>query len=481
MSSSIIITALVSYFSMLMIISFFTNRNAGNNTFFIGDRKSPWYLVAFGMIGTSISGVTFISVPGWVGTSQFSYLQMVIGYLAGYFIIATVLMPLYYRLKLVSIYTYLESRFGFWSYKTGAFYFLLSRTIGSAFRLYLAANVLQMAIFDKWGIPFYLTVTITLGLIWLYTFQGGVKTIVWTDTFQTIFLLGGALGTALFITHHIGWNVSDTFVNINESEYSKIFFWDWADKHFFIKQFLSGAFIAIVMTGLDQDMMQKNLSCRNIKEAQWNMFSFSGVLILVNMLFLTLGAMLYIFAQQKNIIIPVNSDDLFPVIALNHLPIAVGILFIIGLIAATFASSDSALTALTTSFCFDFLNVNSKTEAEVKNARFKVHILFSIILIISILIFKEVNDDSVISAIFKAAGFTYGPLLGLYAFGLFTKLNVDDKFVPIVCILSPIFCLIINKYSKSLLYGYEFGYEILILNGLLTFFGLYLLKIEKTS
>lgn len=476
MSSSIIITALVSYFSMLMIISFFTNRNAGNDTFFIGDRKSPWYLVAFGMIGTSISGVTFISVPGWVGTSQFSYLQMVIGYLAGYFIIATVLMPLYYRLKLVSIYTYLESRFGFWSYKTGAFYFLLSRTIGSAFRLYLAANVLQMAIFDKWGIPFYLTVTITLGLIWLYTFQGGVKTIVWTDTFQTIFLLGGALGTALFITHHIGWNVSDTFVNINESEYSKIFFWDWADKHFFIKQFLSGAFIAIVMTGLDQDMMQKNLSCRNIKEAQWNMFSFSGVLILVNMLFLTLGAMLYIFAQQKNIIIPVNSDDLFPVIALNHLPIAVGILFIIGLIAATFASSDSALTALTTSFCFDFLNVNSKTEAEVKNIRFKVHILFSFILIISILIFKEVNDDSVISAIFKAAGFTYGPLLGLYAFGLFTKLNVDDKFVPIVCILSPIFCLIINKYSKSLLYGYEFGYEILILNGILTFIGLYMLK-----
>ena len=474
-----IIIVLILYFGLVFLIARITNKNATNESFFIGERKSPWYLVAFGMIGASLSGITFISVPGWVGSSQFSYMQMVLGYVVGYFIIATVLMPLYYRLNLISIYTYLEQRFGFWTYKTGAFFFLLSRTMGAAFRLYLVANVLQIAVFEQWGVPYVITVFITILLIWLYTFQGGIKTIVWTDAFQTIFMLLSAGITFYLISKSMDWSVSDAITSISNSEYSKSFFWDWSQPNHFIKQFLSGAFIAIVMTGLDQDMMQKNLSCKNIKEAQINMFSFSAVLVVVNLMFLCLGAALFLFAQHKGIPMPEKSDDLFPLIALNYLTPIAAILFIVGLIAAAYSSADSALTALTTSFCIDFLNFDTNKKSDGKKTRFKVHVGFSVLLLITIMIFREVSDDSVISTLFKAAGYTYGPLLGLYAFGLFTKREIKDNLVPIICVVCPCICLLLNYNSENWFNGYKFGYELLILNGILTFLGLLLVNKKK--
>ena len=474
MSPALILSIIAAYFLMLFVIGKLTSKGADNDSFFTGNRNSPWWVVAFGMIGTSLSGVTFISVPGWVGTAQFSYMQMVLGYLVGYTIIATVLMPLYYRLNLTSIYTYLDDRFGRASYRTGASFFLLSRTIGAAFRLYLVAGVLQLTIFDAWGVPFVATVIGTIVFIWLYTYEGGIKTIIWTDTLQTLFMLLAVILTVGIISQELGFGFTEMVSTIRESDYSKIFFFeDVNHPKYFWKQFLAGAFISIVMTGLDQDMMQKNLSCKNIGEAQKNMFSFSIVLVFVNLFFLALGALLFLFATAKGIDIPAKTDDLYPMLATDgSLPVIVGVLFILGLIAAAYSSADSALAALTTSACVDILDIEKKPKHEQTQLRKKVHVVMSALLVITIMIFKWVNDESVISAVFRVAGYTYGPLLGLYAFGLFTRLKVRDKLVPFICIASPILTYIINANSEAWLGGYKFGFELLILNGALTFIGL---------
>jgi solute:Na+ symporter, SSS family len=477
MSPFSIILLIVAYFFLLIVVSFFTSRGDSNEAFFTGNKNSPWYVVAFGMIGASLSGVTFISVPGWVGTSQFSYMEVVLGYLLGYFVIATVLMPLYYRLNLTSIYTYLEQRFGFWSYKTGAAFFLLSRTFGSAARLYLVAIVLQLSVFDYYEIPFAVTVFITIALIWLYTFRGGIKTIIWTDTLQTFFMLLAVGISIILIGKELNMGFSGMIDEISNSEYSKIFFWEVNDKKFFFKQFFSGAFIAIVMTGLDQDMMQKNLSCRSLKDAQKNMYSFSIVLVFVNLMFLSMGALLYIYANTKNIPVPAKTDELYPMLATqNYLHPLVGFFFILGLIAAAYSSADSAMTALTTSFCVDILDIDKKQVEKKTSIRKKVHIGVSVIMIGVILFFKAMHDESVISIVFTVAGYTYGPLLGLYSFGLFTKYKVKDKWVPLVCILSPLISYILNIYSENLFWGYKFGFELLILNGAITFCGLWMFR-----
>lgn len=479
MNPTIVILFILGYFGLLMLISHFTSKGANNESFFIGGHKSPWYLVAFGMIGASLSGVTFISVPGWVAASKFSYMQMVMGYFAGYTVIALVLMPLYYRLNLTSIYTYLEDRFGYYSYKTGAAFFLLSRTIGAAFRLYLVAQVLQYLVFDQWGVPFFVTVSITILLIWLYTFKGGIKTIVWTDSLQTLFMLIAVGVSIYFLSAKLDLGFSELVAEVKNSEYSQIlFFDDWNDRKHFVKQFFSGMFLAIVMTGLDQDMMQKNLSCVNIKDGQKNMFSFSIVLIVVNFVFLVLGALLFIYAQKTGMEIPAKTDNLFPAIATN-LNTAAGVFFILGLVAAAYSSADSALTALTTSVCVDFLDVKNKQESVSIKLRKRVHVIVSFVLFIVILVFDLINDESVISSLFKAAGYTYGPLLGLYAFGLMLKRKVKDNLVPIICILSPIICFVLNSYSGTIFNGYKFGFEILILNGALTFLGLFLISFSE--
>ena len=467
MTPTFILSIISAYFLVLILISFLSGKNDSNEAFFLGNKQSPWYVVAFGMIGATLSGVTFISVPGWVGDSQFSYLQMVIGMTAGYVVIANILLPLYYKLNLTSIYGYLEQRFGSVSYRTGSFFFLLSRTIGASFRLYLVANVLQLAIFDAWNVPFWLTVSLTILLIWLYTFRSGIKTIIWTDTLQTLFMLL-AVGVSIWLmSDNMQLGLGDLVNTLKSSDYSQIFFWE--GKQNFLKQFFSGMFIAIVMTGLDQDMMQKNLSCPNLADSKKNMYWFSVALILVNIFFLVLGAMLYIFAEQQGLSID-KGDDLFPIVALKgDLGLGVGVFFILGLIAAAYSSADSALTSLTTAFCVDFLNIEQKQKKQQINQRKWVHIAFSFLLVFAILIFKAINDESVIAALFKVAGYTYGPLLGLYAFGLFTKWQVHDKMVPLVAITSPVICYFLQLYIP-------FGFELLIVNGGITFAGLFLLR-----
>ena len=471
MSSILLVSVIVAYFILLFIISYLTGKNDSNETFFLGNRNSPWYIIAYGMIGTTLSGITFISVPGWVEASQFSYLQMVFGFFVGYIVVARVLLPLYYRLELTSIYTYLRDRFGYYSYKTGSSFFLLSRTIGASFRLFLIASVLQFAVFDSWNIPFYITVIITISLIWLYTYRSGMKTIIWTDTLQTTFMLATVFIISYTLIDRLNIEFSGVFDLINKSDYSKVFFFDdWSDKKFFFKQFFSGVFMAIVMTGLDQDQMQKNLSCKNIKDAQKNMLVFSSILIFVDLIFLCLGALLYIYSDTFSLLIPNNADMLFPSIALNSgLPSYVGILFIVGIIAAAYSSADSALTSLTTSFCVDILEFEKQEPRQQVKTRKNIHFLMSIILLCVILFFNMINDQSVIKSLFTVAGYTYGPLLGMYAFGLFTKIKVNDKWVPLVAILSPVFCFVIQLY-------FSFGFELLILNGLITFIGLLIIS-----
>ncbi|WP_233900104.1 sodium:solute symporter [Tenacibaculum piscium] len=473
-----IILLILAYFGVLILISYLTSKSANNNTFFKADNSSPWYLVAFGMIGASLSGVTFISVPGWVEGQQMSYMQMVFGYVVGYAVIGLVLLPLYYRLNLTSIYTYLETRFGRYSYKTGASFFLLSRTIGAAFRLFLVANVLQLILFDAYEIPFWVTVTITILLIWLYTFKGGIKTIVWTDTLQTLFMLI-AVGVCIIMIKD-SLQIDSLFTYISESKSAKMFFFDDIKAgNYFWNRFLSGAFIAIVMTGLDQDMMQKNLTCRNLKDAQKNMFWFTIVLVIVNFFFLALGVLLTDYANINGL--DAHKDQLFPMIAMSgDLGLVTSLFFLLGLIAAAYSSADSALTSLTTSFSIDILEIDKKTdEQEKEKIRKKIHVLFSFILIATILVFKYfIKDASVISKIFQFAGYTYGPLLGLYAFGLFTKLNIKDKLVPIICIVSPVLTFLISYFSKTQ-FNFDFGFFVLVLNGLLTFFGLLMIKTSK--
>lgn len=478
MSPILVFLIILAYFALILGISQVTGRRADSASFFLGNRISPWYVVAFGMIGASLSGVTFISVPGWVGDSQFSYMQLVLGYLLGYFVIIRVLLPLYYRLNLTSIYTYLEGRFGFRSYKTGAAFFLLSRVIGASFRLYLVAGVLHISIFGNWNVPFWVTVVVTILLIWLYTFRGGIKTIIWTDTLQTLFMLLAVAFSLVLIARSLDLDFTGLVREIAGSEYSRVFFFrDWKAGNHFIKQFLSGAFIAIVMTGLDQDMMQKNLSCRNLREAQKNMTWMSVSLVPVNLLFLSLGVLLYIFAARSGIPVPEQSDDLFPLIATRgYLPPAVTIFFMVGLVAAAYSSADSALTSLTTSFTVDILNGSRLPEERLQRLRKGVHIAVSAVLLGVIMVFRAINNQSVIAAIFTVAGYTYGPLLGFYSFGLFTRYEVKDRWVPLVAVISPVLCFIISSNSESWFNGYTFGFELLILNGLLTFLGMFLVR-----
>ncbi len=474
-------SVILIYFAALITISYFTSKGADTTTFFTAHRQSPWYLVAFGMIGSSLSGVTFVSVPGNVGKVGFAYFQVVLGYLVGYWVIMFVLMPLYYRLKVVSIYTYLEQRFDVWAYKTGALFFLVSRSIGSSLRLFLAATVLQLFLFDAWGVPFYATVAVTIALIWIYTFKGGVKTIIWTDTFQTFFLVGAVIITVWQIASALGFSFSEMVSAIRTEGYSKIFVVDDVNSNlFFPKQFFGGMFITIAMTGLDQEIMQKNLTCKTLGDAQKNMFWFSITLVIVNLLFLTLGALLYIYCKQKGLAIPEFTDELFPRLAFQELGPLVGTLFLLGITASSYASADSALAGLTTSFCIDFLNFKDKDERTKLKQKFIVHLSFSVLFLIIILVFKEVNQKTVIDAVLNVAGYTYGPLLGLFTFGIFTSRKVTGKLVPVVCLISPVLSYVLSINSVKWFSGYKISIEILIINGLITFLGLWLIsKKEK--
>ncbi len=483
MSSTIILLCIVFYFCVLVSIAYFTGKDADSDSYFVGNKKSLWFVVAFGLIGDSLSGVTYISVPGSVSAAKFNYFQMVLGYIIGYWTISYVLLPLYYKMQLTSIYTYLHDRIGTVSQRTGAFFFILSRIIGAGARLFLASIVLQRFVFDGFGIPFPITVSVIILLIWLYTYKGGIKTLVWTDMLQSSFLLLGVIFSILFIASQLNLSLSGIIREVRNAEYSQVFFWDWKAKNYFWKQFIGGAFIAICMTGLDQNMMQKNLSCKSLSEAQKNLNAFSIIVVFVNLLFLGLGALLYIYANSKQIQIPTRGDELFPFLAFNHLGTFAGLVFVIGLTAATFNSADSVLTTLTTSFYIDFLRKETDNTNEHTRLRNLIHIGFAVILFFTVLMFSLFNDQSMIFLVMDVAGITYGPLLGLFMFGIFTKRHPKDAFVPIVCLLSAGICTFLyvsTKYSYNWLNGYAFGAELLIINGLITFIGLYLIsKREK--
>lgn len=488
MTPTHILLLIGGYFLVLLFISYFTGRNDSNVDFFKAGKSSPWYLVAFGMVGASLSGVTFISVPGWVKTSEFSYLQVVLGYFLGYMVTAFVLLPVYYKQNVTSIYEYLDERFGFTSYKVGAISFFVSRVLGAAFRLFLVAIVLQQFVFDAWNVPYELTVVLSIVLIWIYTFRGGIKTIVWTDTLQTLFMLVSVGLSIYFILEKLDWSFTEFLASDEFKQYNQVIFIDdFFDKQHLLKSFLGGMFVTICMTGLDQDMMQKNLTCRNLKDAQKNMVSFSVVLVVTTFVFMLLGALLYIYAERYAIAMPLmdgkpKSDLLFPEIALNSgLGITVAVTFMLGLIAAAYSSADSALTSLTTSFCVDFLGIEKKTEHAQKKIRKFTHVGMSVLLILVVILFKHVLDTNVIDGLLQVAGYTYGPLLGLFAFGIFTKHTIKDNYVWIVALAAVGIILGLAKIPSESLGGYVFGYELLPLNGLLTFIGLWLIRDTKKN
>jgi len=475
MNSFSILLIIAGYFGLLMLISWVSGRRATDNeAFFTGNRQSPWWIVAIGMVGASISGVSFVSVPGMVGSIQFSYLQTVLGFFVGYVVIANVLLPLYYRLGLTSIYTYLGQRFGDKSYTTGASFFLLSKTIGAAARLYVVSLILQRLVFDALQVPFYLTVLIILILIWLYTYRSGIKSIVWTDTLQTIVMVISLSWMLYALMQQLNVDVAGVASLLFESDLSRVFvFDDWVSKQHFVKQFFSGIFIAIVMTGLDQDMMQKNLTCRNLPDAKKNMYWYGMAFLPFNFLFLILGFLMLQFAMQHGIVLPAKGDEILPFFALNYFPQTVFVIFIIGIIAAAFSSADSALTALTTSFTVDILRMDHVNDARSKRIRMVIHASLAVLFIGIILIFKELNNSSVIDAIYVVVSYTYGPLLGLFSFGLFTKLKARDSWVPWIAVVSPVICFLTDYFIKKYA-GYAFGYELLLLNGGLTFTGLFI-------
>lgn len=478
MSATVLFSFVIVYFLVLLAVAWYTSRNSNNDSFFIGNRNSNWMLVSFGMIGTSLSGVTFVSVPGTVGTNNFGYFQVVLGYFIGYFIVAYVLLPLYYRLNLTSIYNYLLTRFGNTAYKTGALFFIISRVLGATARLYLVINVLQLFILDNMHIPFALTAFVILLMILLYTFEGGVKTIVFTDTLQTTFMLLGLIVCVVYIMHLMNFSFGETLNALQAKGYTKIINTDVKSSGFFLKQIAGGAFITIGMTGLDQEMMQKNISVKNLKDSQKNMITFSFVLVLVNFLFLLLGGLLYLFAQSKGI--ATKGDDLFPSVALNYLPGFISVIFIIALISALFPSADGALTALTSSFCIDILGIkrNEKlNEQQRKKTRLTVHLIFAIVFFICVLIFKFINDKSIIDIILKFAGYTYGPLLALFAFGIITKRKLPNNFrVLLVCLVAPFLSFLLSYNISKWLDGFQIGIELLLINGLLTFIGLWFIS-----
>jgi len=475
MSPYFIIAVLVAYFALLLVISWFTSRKADNQSFFQANKSAPWYLVAFGMVGTSLSGVTFISVPGTVGAEHFNYFQVVLGYFIGYFAVAFVLLPIYYRFNLTSIYNYLQHRFGMFSYKTGALLFIVSRTLGATLRLYLVINVLQLFVLDALGIPFHVTAAIILAMIVLYTFKGGVKTIVWTDTLQTFFMLLALVICVFYIMNDLGLNLSSAMAALNENGSTQIFNFDISDKKYFLKQIIGGAFITISMTGLDQEMMQKNISVRTLRDSQKNMITFSAIMVFVNFIFLLLGGLLYLYASSKGL--AVKGDDLFPTIAMQYLPAAVSLIFIIGLISALFPSADGAITALTASTCIDLLGMQrdqKRTEEQKARTRKTVHLLFSVVFLVMVFLFKLMNNKEIISILLKIAGYTYGPLLGLFTFGIFTKRVLTDKIAPAICLASPAIAVLIDQNSELWFHGYKFGIEMLVINGLITFTGLWI-------
>jgi Na+/proline symporter len=489
MSPVLIIICIGLYFGGLMLIAYLTSRNSTADSYFLGNKTSPWYAVAFGMIGDSLSGVTYISVPGKVGAAHFSYLQLVLGYFIGYFIISKVLLPIYYKMNLISIYTYLETRFGKHTQKTGAFFFILSRILGASGRLYLAAGVIQFFVFDQIGsvhVPFWLSVSVILALMLLYTYRGGIKTLVWTDTFQSLFLVLGVVLSIAVIIHKMDIGFGKAISNIMSSEYSETFFWDWKKSNFFFKEFIGGIFIAVAMTGLDQNMMQKNLSCRSLGEAQKNIFWFSIVMVIVNVFFLSLGALLYQYYGHAGIDVPVNaetgkiiSDKVFPNLALNHLGILAGLIFIIGLTAATFSSADSVLTTLTTSTYVDMLEYDRNTvltDAQKTKRRTAIHIGFAVLMWLVIIVFDVLNQRAIIDTILMLAGYTYGPLLGLFIIGLFTKLNLKDSFVPVICIIAPVATYVLANYVIKTMTSYEVGNELILLNAGITMLGLLFVK-----
>ncbi|MFO7999647.1 MAG: sodium:solute symporter [Marinilabilia sp.] len=470
-----ILTLIGGYFVVLILISVITSRHADNFSFFLGDRKSPWMVVSIGMVGASLSGVTFVSVPGYVTSVGFTYMQMAAGFFVGYIVIAYVLLPLYYKMNLTSIYTYLQGRFGNDSYKSGAFLFIASKLVGASARLYLMAVVLQISLFEELGISFSTTVFVLIGLIWLYTFRGGIKTIIWTDALQTILFLVSVIVTIIYIGRALDLTLMEMGREIGQSEFFRVFeFENWHSPQHFARQFLSGVFITIVMTGLDQDMMQKNLSCKNLKEARKNVLSYGFAFIPVNFLFLSLGVLLVLFLNQQGIDMPERADDIYPIVATGgHLPLPVGVLFFLGLMGAAFSSADSALTSLTTSFSVDFLGIGNYSPKRSKRIRMIVHLCFAIVIGLIIIVFRKLGQDSVIDTIYTLAGYTYGPLLGLYAFGLFTRRKVKDKMIPILAVLTPVLTGVLD-FNAQEWFGFTLGYEKLMLNGAMAFLGVWL-------
>lgn len=505
MSATLLFSFVIGYFVLLLVVAWYTSRNSNNDSFFIGNRNSNWMLVAFGMIGTSLSGVTFVSVPGTVGGAGFAYFQVVIGYLLGYIIIAFVLLPLYYRMNLTSIYNYLQHRFGMVSYKTGALFFIISRVLGATARLYLVINVLHLFILKDMGVPFSVTAFVILLMILLYTFEGGVKTIVFTDTLQTTFMLLGLIICIIYIMNNSGHSFSSTMSALSAENLTRIFNTDVNSGGFFLKQIIGGMFITVTMTGLDQEMMQKNISVKNLKDSQKNMITFSVILVVVNFLFLLMGGLLYLFGKSKGINVP--ADDLFPTIALSHMPKAMSIIFVIGLISALFPSADGALTALTSSFCIDILGMKRRddwTEKDKRRRRLIIHFIFAVIFLLMVLLFKVIDNKSIIDVILKVAGFTYGPLLGLFAFGILTKRTINDRLSIYVCLAAPLIILGIDfvnnigwyelqlkltggwvqsvkDLSASVFGKFKIGYELLIYNGLLTYLGLLMISKKPES
>lgn len=487
MSATSILIIIAVYFLVLILISFFTGKEDTNEVFFRAKREAPWYLVAFGMIGASLSGITFISVPGWVETKSFAYLQMVMGFVVGYFVIANVLLPLYYRMNLTSIYQYLEDRFGTTTHKTGSVLFLVARIAGASLRLFLVAGVMQLLIFDELGVPFWATVSITIILIWVYTFKGGIKTIIWTDTLQTAFMLIALVISIYLIAQNMHLSLGEIYRSVKTSPYSRIFFFeDYNAGNYFWKQFLAGIFIAIAMTGLDQGMMQKNLTVKNLKDSKKNMYWFSIALFFVNLLFLSLGVLLLMYATHNHIDLKsmnITGDKIFPYIAVKtDLGIAAAVFFVLGLIAAAYSSADSSMTAITTSFSLDILQIDKKySAAKQKRVRKMVHVGISLFFIFILVLYKEIiTDKSIINSIFKFAGYTYGPLLGLFTFGLFTKYKIKDKFVPIIVIISPILTYLVSIFPNWMGWKYQFSFELLLINAAITFLGLYLVR-KKTN
>jgi len=502
MQKEIILVVLLAYFAVLLVMSYYTSRKATNQAFFQANKSAKWYLVAFGMVGTSLSGVTFISVPGTVGTAGFAYFQIVIGYFIGYFVVAFVLLPLYYKYNLTSIYNYLGERFGMFSYKTGALFFIVSRTLGATLRLYLVIAVLQATIMEDLKIPFAVTSVVILGMILLYTFRGGVKTIVWTDTLQTFFMLLALVVCVSYIISSLGFSFSTAMSAMSDAGYTTIFNTDPMSGKYFLKQIIGGAFITISMTGLDQEMMQKNISVRTLGDSQKNMVSFSFILVAVNFLFLVLGGMLYLYAtkagaqfqkvlvdgkEQMQFILDnqnIIGDALFPTLAMDYLPGIISLIFIVGLISALFPSADGALTALTSSFCIDILGMQRDTtrgEKEKSRQRIRVHLVFTVVFLFFVFLFRWINDKSIIDFLLYIANFTYGPLLGLFAFGILTSRTLRDNVAPVICIIAPLLTFAIDKTSSLWLGEYRFGSELLLLNGLLTYIGLFIFSEAKLA